>query len=555
MDIFRLDKVTEFCTAPLTKEDFSDWVSQSNVLDFLICDLNDENIILHASVNTMLLNTILVPKEILSASDRRELISWNHDNQSGWSIWSGGGQSKSWIEPPLSGSEPKVLSEGEQLLFKRSFHGVKNREGYIEISEKFLQVMDLHYMHELNAWCKLDENGDIDEIIKIHSLEKNGKELGTVVTIRFGILAEYCDLVDSVVVRLFDVDRIDYANFTQWGSEPEEIIDERGVIGKLKVMPNHASYFRGAQAFFPKHSVESQKKDYASFIAQDWKNRITKEISCSPDSIDNYFTQSDKPFEMSPAFFNAEVLLKYKSDSDKYTLEERSISSRAGWYLKTYDVNDAGQVHTYLGYLQDLPYSEQLHWKQFNEHPKSPISERAKTNDFDGNFYDGNYPVEDLKRELDSLSQQEVTWWKMKSRDLKDSLHPVVTKSVDEWKEEILKLDQILVEGLVKKQLKARAKELNQTPLDKDRELKLLERCLIGCGFDEEHAYEILTPLHDAHNLRSTLKGHVQGKTAEKIRSDAIKDFGSLKEHFNDLCERCCQSISVIYRALEGKDS
>lgn len=74
MDIFRLDKVTEFCTAPLTKEDFSDWVSQSNVLDFLISDLNDENIILHASVNTMLLNTVLVPKEILSASDRRELI-------------------------------------------------------------------------------------------------------------------------------------------------------------------------------------------------------------------------------------------------------------------------------------------------------------------------------------------------------------------------------------------------------------------------------------------------------------------------------------------------
>ena len=65
----------------------------------------------------------------------------------------------------------------------------------------------------------------------------------------------------------------------------------------------------------------------------------------------NYFTQSDLPFEMSPAFFHPEVLTRYKSDSDKYTLQDRSISCRGAWHLQTYDINDAGQgayVHRVL---------------------------------------------------------------------------------------------------------------------------------------------------------------------------------------------------------------
>ncbi len=553
MDVCRLGSLINFFSIPSKKEDFTEWVSQKDVVDFLVSDVNDDDIILHASAKTTLLNTVLVLKNELSKSDPHQMASWDYNN-SGWSVCSGGGRDKSWVEPPLESCKPNVLSKGEPLIFKRSFHGVRGRESYIEVSEKFLQVMDLHYMHELNSWCKLDKNGDIDEIIKIHELEKEGEEYGTVVSIRFSVLAEYCYLTETAVVRLFDVDRIDYANFTRWGSSPEEVVAEQGVFGKRKVISN-ASYFRGVQAFAPIHEDKeddtSEEQQYATFIAQDWKNKRVEEISCAPSAIDNYFTDSDKAFELSPAFFNAEVILKYKSDTDKYTLEERSITSRAGWYLKSYDINEAGQIHTYLGDLQKLPYSEQLHWKQYNEKPKAPISERSLETDFKGNWFKICNPVEDLKRKLDELDSKGTTWWKMKNRVVKQSLHSVYSKSVDEWKEEILRLDQVLVEGLVKKQLKAKAKTLGQNPPDKDRELKLVEWCLLGCGFDAEHARSVLTPWHDAHNLRSVLKGHISGQTAEQIRLDAIKDFGSLRNHFNDLCERCHESLCVIFNALE----
>ena len=60
-----------------------------------------------------------------------------------------------------------------------------------------------------------------------------------------------------------------------------------------------------------------------------------REISTAPGETANHFTKSDLPFETSPAFFRPEVLQRYKSDTDRYTLEDRSISCRGAWHLQT----------------------------------------------------------------------------------------------------------------------------------------------------------------------------------------------------------------------------
>ncbi|WP_321494402.1 hypothetical protein [uncultured Desulfobacter sp.] len=547
MKVFKPEDLLNFGTTPTNKTAFSEWVNQSDVVDFLCDDLQDPDIILHASFDTLLLNSVLAPAEVLSELTPKALSSWSHDNSSGWSICEGMGRDKPWLEPPMSSSQPEQLKVGEQLLFQRSFYGVKGREHYYELSDKFLQIMGLHYMHELSAWCKLDDNGDIDQLVKVHSIGKRG----IVISIRWKLLAEYCYLTETVVVRLFDVERVDRSNFTAWDDDHEEMVNDRGVSGKRKIMPGHASYFRGGQAFKPEFKKEAVEiKQFESFIALDWKNGRTEEISCAPEAIDNYFTKSDKPYEMSPAFFKAEVLLKYKGDIDKYSLSERRLTSRAGWELKTFDINEAGQVHTYLIYLQGLPHREQLHWKQYNEQPKTALSDRAVATDFQGNFYDGYYPVAALKKTLEKIDNQGVTWWIMKNRVLKDALHPVVTQSAAEWKEEILKLDQVLIEGFVKKELKVKAIELGQKPPASDRELKLLEKSLIGSGFDEEQAYDVLTPFHQVHYWRSVLKGHIFGKTAQNIETDALNEFGTLRAHFDDLCERCDESMKIILEAI-----
>ncbi len=114
-------------------------------------------------------------------------------------------------------------------------------------------------------------------------------------------------------------------------------------------------------------------KRYVEFIAHDFRNARLAKISTDPSATTNYFEAKNNalPFELSPAFFRPEVLLKYKTDRDKYTVGERDVQCRAAWYLKGIDVNEAGQVHAYICYLRNLPYSEQLHWASFNEEPKS----------------------------------------------------------------------------------------------------------------------------------------------------------------------------------------
>ncbi len=62
MDACRLSSLINFFSMPSRTEDFPDWVSQKDVVDFLVNDASDDDIILHASAKTMLLNTVLAPK-------------------------------------------------------------------------------------------------------------------------------------------------------------------------------------------------------------------------------------------------------------------------------------------------------------------------------------------------------------------------------------------------------------------------------------------------------------------------------------------------------------
>jgi hypothetical protein len=133
---------------------------------------------------------------------------------------------------------------------------------------------------------------------------------------------------------------------------------------------------------------DKKDKKYVEFIAYDWRNDGITAISTDPSATTNYFNANDNslPYELSPAFFKPEVLLKYKADRDKYTVSERDVYCRSAWCLKGIDVNEAGQVHAYICDLRDLPYAEQLHWFSFNEPPKASISKRAIANDFQGRW-------------------------------------------------------------------------------------------------------------------------------------------------------------------------
>jgi hypothetical protein len=322
-----------------------------------------------------------------------------------------------------------------------------------------------------------------------------------------------------------------------------------------------ASYLRGFQIIRPilsrkdvlnRHGIGGHKtRQYATFIAQDWKHGVECECPCDPQKLGNYFVKSDLPYETSPVFFRPEVLQKYKADTDKYQLRDRTITCRHAWQLETYDVNEVGQVHTYLVYLSRLPYDEQLYWKSFNESPRGPISKRALQSDFEGKWPSEYDPLQSLRRALAELHEKKTSWWKLRENNLLGNVHYPVTKAADEWAKELHALDKLIIEGFVMEGLRERLIRLGGTLDARWGSLALLERILVAGGMDGGQGRETLAPLRELHSFRSKISGHAAGKEAQQIKAKVLKTYKTYASHFRDLCTRCDKTIRLLRDVFE----
>lgn len=554
------EKLISLSQAPIGAGEFEEWCNQNDVLPFLSEEAKDDYILIYASLDHVYIYALLVPENVNLEDHGDDLRGWSSNPFSGWSLVAN--HENVWIEEPCQSERSEILKSATQIIFGRSFEGVADDSRYFEVNQKITQSLDLHCINERNAWCKLDQHGDIEDCIKIIDLKG-----GRAIVVKADVFNKFCVASRTKLLRMFDFTRYRKGNFSGWGDGRDEghLPEYDGIAVWLTVQPGVGSYSRGVQLIEPRMSVASVRseisgtndddREYASFITQDWKNKRIAEISCAPGATVNYFTKSDLPFELSPAYFRPEVLSKYKADRQKYTLQDRSITCRGAWHLKTYDINEAGQVHTYLVYLRRLPYEEQLHWKQFNEAPKAGLSKRAFTTDFEGKWYDEYDALPALKTRLRGLVESKCPWWNLPNLDQIEEVHYPVTASRDEWANEIMALDQLVVEGLNQKWLKTKAIKLGQTPSAKMRQLKLLECCLVGLGFEEDYAHDLMSPFHELHNLRSLIRGHRWGTEATSETKRVLNEYGEYKAHFVSLCQHCDESLELIVAGFSEHES
>ena len=548
-----LKRLRQVSTAPFESSDYNEWLKQTDIMQFMNDSVNDDEIIAYASlsvrarVTRLFIHGVLVPKAVVTPPDIDDLLSWNCNPYASWSLRT------ECIDPPLAHSGSKSLERGEQIVFLRSFEGVQERQNYVEILQKFVHVSGIHHMPERDAWCRLDQHGDFEDVIRVITVSSNDIDLdGTIVLVSRDMLGKYAALTDSVLVRMFDFTRSRPQQYNGWSDSHtrEQKALGRSIYYRIHIEEDYASFSRGVQ-IAPIATVQQadEPKEYATYIAWDWKNKRIDEISCSPDALSNYFTESNLPYETTPAFFRPEVLSKYKADREKYRFEERSISCRGSWHLQSYDINEAGQVHTYLVYLSHLPYEEQLHWKQFSEKPKKPISDRSVKTDFEGDFsFSDDNPLQRLKGKLRTLR---CPWWILRTNDAIDRAQYPVTESNDEWRNEILFLDQLIVEGFVEKWLRDKAKELGRSPKPQDRSLALLEECLIGLGCEQDRARSIVAPFRSLHYQRTILRGHLSQDKAQTLKSTAFKSHGGYKQHYAHLVRDCDESMNNLIEIFQ----
>lgn len=548
---------------------YTAWLDQNDFVDFVVNASKHDHVPLYVSYGRCA-DVWIFPWTIKAAQLKGDYVSDLHKFECGISdTWSWGSNYKNSgkirvvaLTKPFSHCRSTIGEEGNPLVYRRSFDGYPDFKSYIEFDQHFAQIHNIHFIQERNAYCRLDENGDLDEVVKINQ----GREKH-VVSISRRLLDEHLFITNSVLVRHFQTTRLDDIK----RSIDCDNITEVHVVQKEKEF--HATLsIAHDKSGNPIHSrmhgfhiircgqtrrrlraeltgTMKKHKKYEAFICWDFKNRRVLKYSCDPKKTDTYFQDTGKPFETSPAFFNPEVLSRYKMDPDKYEIRNGSIVCRGTWALEKFDTNASDQVFVYLCYLAHLPFKEQMYWKAFNEMPKAGLPQKTINQDFKGQFDLSYEPLRSFKNALRVFEVKCPEIFKIKGEKLLDQVNYPHTDSKKEWSGEIHTLDKLVVEGLDTAHISEIARQKGFVD-PKAQSIQLIGKILQLSGVSSEGVDAILSPFREAHYIRSKVAAHLEGSDAKQKLKEAIGKYGSLKNHYYDLISRMDASIRRLTELL-----
>ena len=530
------------------------WLEQADLVEFLEKNAEEEKTVVYASVPGILIFSALVPQDDVDPPDVDDLLGWNGFPRSAYAAGESEFGSEMRVEPSLKGYSSRSLSKGEQLVFNRSLDEVPEYYDYMEILQKFSHVFGLHYMQERSAWCRLDGRGDIENVVEEVDFSSDGSGSrndeggGRAVLFDRSTLGEYAAMTGTVLVRMFNCDRGSTWGISEYERQ-ERRSPESGIFYRCGVARDpDASYAKGVQVVSVAISSEEVVGRFRKRRGFDDELHYEKFIaSLSLREYDKTAEISSEDRRLAPAFFRPEVLSRYKADPDKYHIGERLIRCRSSWTLEVYDINEAGQVYSFLKYLNRLPREEQMYWKVFNEKPKAPVSNRTIRTGFLGKPDSEYDPLQGIKNKLRYLR---CSWWKMRSSSALDRIRYPIPKLKEDWKNEIKALDQLIVEGFDKKYLREKAESGGQSPEPNFGSLKLIQECLVGLGFEENDSHSIVAPFFELHDMRSKFS-HREGEKAQKLETEALKNYGSYRAHYKDLAAKCDGSLEKLMEAFE----
>ena len=552
---------------PTTTEEYAQWIKAGSHLDLLRDNALSDELIVYASGEYSFIHTVVVSGEALDPLDLDDLLNWSGNPYSAFAgfCW-GGGRDDVWIDRSAAISGSKALETSRQLVYARELPERSNQERlYYEISQEYAHVTNIHLVSEHNAYCRIDSRGDLEHVVSL-TTEPSPYPV-SLVTFKRDRLEEYLAATESVLVQMFDFTLFKPSAFSHWPDTPEDLIHESPLFYLQKVDSKNAAYTRGVQiisirrprtdlfATIKGHPLPKGSPRHVEFLASDWRNRRITIVSTDPRTTTNYFEAGSNslPFELSPAFFRPDVLLKYKSDTDKYVVDDRVIRCRDAWELRGYDVNDAGQLHAYICDLRKLPYEEQLYWKSFNEKPKAGISERAYINDFQGEPAELADPLLRIKRMLDTWKDGTVPWWTLRNAAAVARVTTPRTSSRDEWARSFSNLAKLVIEGFEVKAIRAHLREHEIQWCKKERSLALLERAL-SLGTDNGSGRR-LPGLRKVQEIRSKADAHVGDEESDLLSRDAIREHETYTAHFDHVCHMVLNELKLIERSLASSIS
>ena len=565
-----LRRVEDINTIPDDPSAYSEWVRGEGALNLLRENAREDELLVHNLSNYLFVETVVVSDESLSAIGLEDLLDWSivPESLSAGYVWRLNSNDV-WVDRGVDINKALASNDTKLLVYSRRFGGfIGEDRAYLEVLQEYSHLTDIHWRPEQRAYCRYDKLGEMQHIVSITRSEDS--DVVSLASFRREQLDQYLAATHSVLIRMFDSTMFRISEFEHWSDKPEEIFKSDEFIYRQRLEDGKQGYVRGVQIIRPEGrkedilapirslSNQDDMSEHCEFIAQDLRNKRITRISTHPSATTNYFQAEGNslPFEISPVFFKPEVLLRYKSDREKYTVDEESliISCRGGWSLRTFDFNEAGQVHTYIRYLGELPHEEQIYWLGFNEEPKAGISERAMARDFMGDFsYDYIDPLGRVRGILREWWASSLPWWQLREGGLFLQVNVPRTDSKLEWGQAFSDLAKLVIEGFQVRELRGRLNDMGTTFAIEERSIKLLERILSSLEVINDD--QKLEGLRTVQAIRSQVGAHASGSAAISWSNDAMRQYGSYSAHFEGICETVSVELGMIESALRPVSS
>ena len=553
------ERISQLNQLPESAAEYANWIKADGHLTLLKDNAQEDELVIYGVGEFTFVHAVIVNENSLFPLDKDDLLNWNdvpHSPCASYASAKGGNGFSIERTDHHRGSE--TLKGAQQLVFARHFDGLNGRDAnYFEVLQEYSHLTETHWRSEQHAYCRFDENGDFDHIVSITSQDDDG----ALVTFRREPLELYLAASNSVLIRLFDFTLLRLGEFAEWPDSPDdEFTGSDTFFYRQKIDAGKAAYTRGVQIIRPSRPKAeifasfraswSGKRDArcVEFIALDWRNNRITEISTDPTATTSYFEahKNNLPHQISPAFFRPDVLLKYKIDRDKYTIEERfrTIRCRGAWSLRRYDVNEAGQVHAYIKDLRNLPYEEQQYWASFNEKPKAGISNRALENDIKGEWVFIVDPLEDIRSVVERWADLDLTWWHLREESLLGRANTPRTSSRDEWAQAFMDLSKLIIEGFQVKIIRGELTKMQIAFNKEERSLALLEKLLIG--HNKITNSQRLDGLRTVQNIRNKVIAHSGSSEAGELANTALRDHETFPAHFESVCRTVTNELKLI---------
>ena len=559
-----LSQIQELTLEPSDLDAYERWISASDQVALLDDNARTDELIIHASGPHFFVHTVSICKDVLSPLDQEDLLNWSDNPYKSRAFYDSGHKNAKvqiWESGTSLGST--TSEQTQQLIFMRHFDGLSGEPSYCDVLQEYSHLSDIHWRSEYSSFCRFDENGDFDHVVSVTLCEDQGEV--TLVSFKREPLELYLAASNSVLVRMFDFTLFQLHKFSRWPDQPESLRLENDILFYAqRIDPGKAGYVRGIQFVPPSRSddeifsiqraklYEEKEGPWVEFEVYDFRNNRKTTVSTDPSTTTNYFVahENSLPYETSPAFFRPEVLSKYKTDREKYVVDEmgRSISCRNVWELRRFDVNEAGQVHAYICYLRDLPYEEQLYWRSFNEPTKDSISKRAFEHDIIGEWSSVPDPLSDLLSVVEKWHHKRVRWWKLRENNLFNHITTPHTSSRDEWAQAFMDLSQLIVEGFVPKAIKHEL-DTESVAYKKEGSLILLEKLLVAKSLLPQN--KKLEGLKTTYLIRTKVRAHSGSTQAKTLADDALRSHGTFANHFRYVCQIVTDELSLIQQAFD----